>query len=207
MRAARAGSEKVLKGWPALAATVVFSVVTLIAVLPHIGVLLTSVCAPGQWYRSVIPEHFTLSHYRQAMTAADSFGAIVNSLKLSTLAMIADIFIGVTVGYLIVRTTIRGRQVLDALCMLPLAVPGLVMAFGFVAMSMNWPFGKGDPFHDWVSVISADPNPFPLLVMAYAIRRLPYIVRSTVAGLEQTSGDSRKPRSISALHACTRSAR
>ena len=33
------------------------------------------------------------------------------------------------------------------------------------------------------------PNPVPLLIIAYAVRRLPYIVRSTVAGLQQTSGE------------------
>jgi iron(III) transport system permease protein len=38
-------------------------------------------------------------------------------------------------------------------------------------------------------VLGADPNPIPLLIIAYAIRRLPYIVRSAVAGLEQTSGE------------------
>ena len=48
--------------------------------------------------------------------------------------------IGVTVGYLIVRTRAVGRSVLDTLCMLPLAVPGLVLAFGFVAVSLAWPF-------------------------------------------------------------------
>jgi iron(III) transport system permease protein len=39
------------------------------------------------------------------------------------------------------------------------------------------------------AVFGSDPNPFPLLIVAYAVRRLPYIVRSTVAGLEQTSGE------------------
>jgi iron(III) transport system permease protein len=38
-------------------------------------------------------------------------------------------------------------------------------------------------------VLAANPSPVPFLVMAYAVRRLPYIVRSTVAGLEQTSGE------------------
>jgi len=33
----------------------------------------------------------------------------------------------------------------------------------------------------------AEPNPVPLLIVAYAVRRLPYVVRATVAGLEQTS--------------------
>ena len=78
---------------------------------------------------------------------------------------------------------------LDALCMLPLAVPGLVMAFGFVAMTLRWPFAKGDPLHGTLAVFGTDPNPMLLLVIAYAVRRLPYIVRSTVAGLEQTSGE------------------
>ena len=92
--------------------------------------------------------------------------------------------------------------------MLPLAVPGLVMAFGYVAMTLEWPF-RG-PVPDWIAwmmpaglvaalddgplgwaadVLGADPNPMPLLVVAYAVRRLPYVVRSTVAGLEQTPVD------------------
>jgi iron(III) transport system permease protein len=94
--------------------------------------------------------------------------------------------------------------------MLPLAVPGLVMAFGFVAMSLQWPFGGRMPsalawlgsavlpasWFDWLSnaplkpladILGADPNPFPLLVLAYAVRRMPYVARSAAAGLQQTS--------------------
>ena len=63
------------------------------------------------------------------------------------------------------------------------------MAFGYVAMSLRWPFGEGDPLEGWVNVLGANPNPMLLLVIAYGVRRLPYIVRSTVAGLEQTSGE------------------
>jgi iron(III) transport system permease protein len=55
-------------------------------------------------------------------------------------------------------------------------------------MSLRWPFGKGDPLSGFASVVGANPNPVPLLIIAYAVRRLPYIVRATVAGLEQTSG-------------------
>ncbi len=98
-------------------------------------------------------------------------------------------FIGILIGYIVVRTKIRGRSLLDSLSMLPLAVPGLVMAFGYVAMSLRWPFGDGDPLEGWIDVLGANPNPMLLLVIAYAVRRLPYVVRSTVAGLEQTSGE------------------
>lgn len=188
-KASRASGEAALTGWKGLAATGAFALVTCIALLPHLGVVLTSVSAPGQWYRSVLPEAFTLSHYDQALTAPDTFRAIRNSFQLSLAAMGADLLMGLLVAYVIVRTTVRGRWLLDALCMLPLAVPGLVMAFGYVAMSLRWPFGPSGPLSGVASIFAVDPNPVPFLVIAYAIRRLPYIVRSTVAGLEQTSGE------------------
>lgn len=186
-KASRAATEKDLTGAGGVLACAVFALVTFLAVMPHLGVLLTSVCEPGRWYKTVIPAAFTGAHYQQALTAADSFGSIVNSIKYSSAAMLLDIVLGVLIGYLIVRTTARGRGLLDAMCMLPLAVPGLVLAFGYVAMSQRWPMGKNGPLGDLV--LGANPNPVPLLVMAYAVRRLPYIVRSTVAGLEQTSGE------------------
>ena len=188
-KASRAGGEKELTGVAGWLATLVFAAVFVLAILPHAGVVLTSFTVPGQWYDSVLPTSWTTSHYREALTARDSFGAIVNSLKLSASAMLITMVAGVVIAYLIVRTQVKGRALLDALCMLPLAVPGLVMAFGYVAMSLRWPFGKDGPLGEFVSVLAAEPNPVPLLIAAYAIRRLPYIVRSTVAGLEQTSGE------------------
>ncbi|MBL4590804.1 MAG: ABC transporter permease subunit, partial [Phycisphaerales bacterium] len=58
-----------------------------------------------------------------------------------------------------------------------------------VAMTLRWPFGPDQPLEGVLAVFGKNPNPFPLLIIAYAVRRLPYIVRSTVAGLEQTSGE------------------
>ena len=188
-KAARAGGEAPLTGTKGLLACGAFTVVGCLALLPHIGVVLTSITSPGQWYQTVLPTSITGAHYREALTAADSFQAITNSLMLASAAMGVDIVFGILIAYLLVRTKAIGRQVLDALCMLPLAVPGLVMAFGYVAMSLRWPFGKGNPLEHAAGVISPDPNPVPFLIAAYAIRRLPYVVRSTVAGLEQTSGE------------------
>lgn len=188
-KASRAAGEKTLAPGAGFAVAALFSLVGLAAILPHLGVIVTSITVPGQWYESVLPSHVTLGHYREALGAPDSFRAIVNSLKLSAVAMTVDVLVGILVAYVIVRTNVRGRHLLDALCMLPLAVPGLVMAFGYVAMSLEWPFGKGGPLGGFASVFGAAPNPVPFLVAAYSVRRLPYIVRSTVAGLEQTSGE------------------
>ncbi|MFZ4573791.1 MAG: ABC transporter permease, partial [Phycisphaerales bacterium] len=188
-KASRAGGEKVLGGWKGYAAAGFFAVIAFLAVTPHLGVILTSVTYPGQWYGTALPTVFTTSHYSEALGAPDSFRSILNSLKLATGAMMLDVVVGIVIAYLLVRTRVIGRNVLDALCMLPLAVPGLVMAFGYVAMSLRFPFGKDGPLSGFASIIATDPNPVPFLIMAYSIRRLPYIVRSTAAGLEQTSGE------------------
>lgn len=192
-KASRAGGETRLGPVAGWAVTGLFTLVTLLALLPHIGVVLTSLTGPGQWYRTVLPSVFTVGNYQKALSHPDAFSAIVNSLKLSAIAVVLAVAFGISAGYVIVRTKTRGRHLLDAMCMLPLAVPGLVIAFGYVALTLRWPFGvsasgETNPL-SFVSVLGATPNPLPLIVIAYAVRRMPYIVRSVVAGLEQTSGE------------------
>lgn len=188
-KASRAADEAPLKGVRGWGATVLFALVIGLAVVPHLGVILYSVAEPGTWYRSVLPGSFTADHFVVALSDPTSFGSITNSLFLSAAAVALNIVVGLTVAYLLVRTSVRGKGLLDALVMLPLAVPGLVMALGYIALTLRWPFGDGDPLEGLFAVFGSDPNPFPLLIVAYAVRRLPYIVRSTVAGLEQTSGE------------------
>lgn len=188
-KASRAADERPLAPLGRVVAVASFSIISFLALLPHLGVVFTSLSGVGAWYDSVLPHSYTLHHFAEALGAPDAFGSIQNSLFLSIAAMLVDILLGILIAYIVVRTTLRGRHLLDTLCMLPLAVPGLVLAFGFVAMTLRWPFGKGDPLEGTLAVLGSDPNPFPLLIIAYAVRRLPYLVRSAAAGLEQTSGE------------------
>jgi iron(III) transport system permease protein len=98
--------------------------------------------------------------------------SIRNSILYSSLSTILDVGLGVVIAYLLVRHKFRGAALLDAVVMLPLAVPGLVLAFGYVAAFSDTPL---DPRG----------NPVALLVIAYAIRRLPYMVRAAYAGFQQ----------------------
>lgn len=161
------------RGW---ACTGLFVFVTLLAIMPHIGVVLLSLAE--DWYATVIPQSMTLSHYHDVLGHELTIGSIANSLKYASLATLLDLVLGIAVAYVVVRTKIKGRQVLDAMAMLPLAVPGLVMAFGYLAMSR-----EGQPFHG----LMLGENPLIILVIAYAVRRLPYVVRSASAGLQQVS--------------------
>lgn len=175
-----------LSGWRAVGAAGLFAGVAALAALPHVFVVLTSLSVPGRWYGSVLPQAWTLEHLHDAVSHPFAADAIRNSLFYAALAMMVDVVLGLTIARLLVRTRVLGRGLLDALSMLPLAVPGLVMAFGYVAMTLRWPFADG-PLAGWADVIGAEPNPVALLVIAYAVRRLPYVVRAAVAGMQQTS--------------------
>jgi iron(III) transport system permease protein len=188
-RAARAAEVPPLSPVGATLATALFAIVTGLALVPHVGVVISSFAAEGTWYRTILPTRFTMDHYADALGHELALRSIQNSLMYSGAAVALNLVVGLCAGYLIARSRVVGRGALDALSMLPLAVPGLVMAFGYVAMSLSWPFRTGDPLGGLFDVVGADPNPVLLLVIAYAVRRLPYVVRATVSGLQQTSGD------------------
>ncbi len=180
-------------GAPAgLLAAAPFVIITALAVLPHLGVVVTSLTQPGAWYMTALPEAFTLDHYvgeQGALQHDLAVGSIRNSLGYAVLAMAVDIVLGLAIAWLVVRGRVLGRNLLDAAAMLPLAVPGLVMAFGYVAMSttlVQWFEANDLDPPPLLAIMGENPNPVLFLVIAYAVRRLPYVVRSAAAGLEQT---------------------
>ncbi len=153
-----------------------FGIVTFLAILPHIGVIL--VAFSGDWYASILPTGWTLDHFQAALGHNLTLPSIQNSLKYASLATLVDVVLGVAIAYVVVRTKLVGREILDALSMLPLAVPGLVLAFGYLAMTQD-----GKIF----SALNPIKDPLIILVIAYSVRRLPYVVRSAAAGFQQTS--------------------
>ena len=176
-----------LTGTRARLAAAAFALVALVAMLPHIGVVGTALAANGRWYQSLLPESLTGDHFVQALTHPLAAGSVRNSIIFAGIATVIDVVVGLFVARLLVRGTVRGRGLLDALLMLPLAAPGLVFSFGLVAASLRWPFNAGGPLHFVGDILGPTPNPVPFLILAYAVRRLPYVVRSAAAGLEQTS--------------------
>ena len=164
-------------GWKALACAMCYLAVFLLAALPHLGVILLSFAE--RWYGTVIPDELTARHYLEALGSGLVVPSIQNSLLYAGCATLLALAIGIGVAWVVVRSDLKSRNLLDAVVMLPLAVPGLVMAFGYLALSQD-----GKPFH---FLVGENGSPFLLLVIAYAIRRLPYIVRSAVAGLQQSN--------------------
>ena len=182
-----------LSGLRGLLALLPFIVIVFLALLPHVGVILLSVAKVGSWYQSALPRVFTFEHYAHALTHDVTLPSVRNSIGLASASTLLDLVIGIAIAWLIVRSTLPRivKQVIDALSMLPLAVPGLVLAFGYLAISVQLQAMIGaDANRKWLrDLVDVQQNPVVLLIIAYAIRRLPYVVRSAVAGLEQTPVD------------------
>ena len=146
----------------------------LLAVLsPHIGVLLLSF--GSVWSFSPLPDGYTLAHY--ATVFQDATGMIKNTLLYCSLSAGIDVLIGTAIAYLILRTKLPARQWLDWLATAALAVPGIVLAIGYLR------------FYRGVTVPGADAllltSTWVMIMLAYSVRRLPYALRSCTAALQQ----------------------
>ena len=175
-KAGRAAEPVPLRGIRNLLAGGLFALVSLAGGLPHLGV--AGLALGKGWYRTVLPLQSTLAHLETALGHSLTVPSILNSLRYCGMALCLAMAMGTLIAWTVVRGRHRGAWLLDALAMLPLAVPGLVVAFGYLAMT-----ARGRLLH----CLNPIENPTALLVVSYAIRRIPYVVRSAVAGLQQTS--------------------
>ena len=148
--------------------------VLLISLSPHIGLLLLSLSKV--WSFSVLPDAFTLEHYSTVLS--DSGGMIRNTLLYCSLAAGIDVVLGTTIAYLILRTGLPGRQALDSLASVALAVPGIVLAIGYLR------FFKGMTLPGSEILLTST---WGIIMIAYAVRRLPYALRSCMAAMQQVS--------------------
>jgi iron(III) transport system permease protein len=165
-----------LAGWRRLLPGLAFGGVTFAAVLPHLGVLLLAVSR--DWYNTVLPSAYTADHFQAALSHANVVPSIIKSLHYSLLATLLAVGAGMLVALLVVRWRPPGWRLIDIFAMLPLAVPGIILAFGYLSMATRY---------DWLrSWLDPRANPTLLLIIAYGVRRLPYVVRACVAGLQQT---------------------
>ena len=157
-------------------AVLAYAVVILILVLvlaPHVGLLLLSFATV--WSFDPLPDGYTLAHYTRVL--GDSSVYIKNTLLYSGLAALIDVVVGGAIAYLVLRTKVPGRQGLDWAASAALAVPGVVLGIGYLRAFYGVTLPDGTPLAAlWI-----------VIVLAIAIRRLPYALRAAYAALQQIS--------------------
>ena len=159
-------------GMKRLAILLFCGLVLSLSLLPHIGIVILSFAKI--WSFSLLPTTYTLDNFTEILVRAPHF--VKNTLLYTILAAGLDVFLGAIIAFLLIRSRVWGRNVLDAVATLPIAIPGVVLAVGYLRVFHGWDFpGLGAPLTStWI-----------ILVVAYTVRRLPYPVRASYAALQQ----------------------
>ena len=151
------------------AAVAFLTLVMLLSFIPYLGVVLASV-GKG-WSLTPVPVRYTLQYFERVIVETPKY--IVNSLLYAGLAVVLCIAVGVPIAWILARTRLAGRDALDGLNTLTLAVPGTAIGIAYVrAFHFDLPWLQYGLTSFWV-----------VLPLVLAIRRLPYTVRGSYASL------------------------
>ncbi|MFC6458522.1 MULTISPECIES: ABC transporter permease [Paenibacillus] len=161
------------------AAMVLSFIGVVILLLPILVLVLISFSKDATWTTQILPPEYTVNHYVKLFTDSKTWRPIGNSFKMSFIATIGNVIFGVAAAYAMVRMKFRGKTLLDVLIMLPWALPGTVVGVNLIAA-----FSEPTVFSFNQVLIGS----FWILPLAYFVRHLPLVFRSTSATLMQMDG-------------------
>lgn len=145
--------------------------VVFLSALAPVGVLAIAAFSRS-WISGIAATNFTLSNFSEALFNNQiAVRGIFNSFRLAAAAGLCAVVVGATVAYVDLRTQAKGRRLLDYLAILPLGLPGTVMAVGVLLAFIRPPFAIYGTI--WI------------LLVAYVARFVPLATRSANATLRQ----------------------
>ena len=166
-------ARRTLGRWQSAAAYGLVVLILALVLAPHVGLLLLSIATV--WSFSPLPDAYTLAHYGRVVAEAGVY--IRNTLVYATLAGLIDVVLGVAIAWLVLRSKVPGRHWLDWTASASLAIPGVVLGIGYLRTFWGVTLPNGASLAAlWI-----------MIVLALAIRRLPYALRSCYAALQQVS--------------------
>lgn len=160
--------------WPL---TLLMLLVAAVAVgLPAASMLLTGVLSTLSG--GVHMDNLTLHHYTALFAQqGDALPALGVSLSLALSTALITGLLGLLAAWLVVVQRIRGRGIVDALSLIPAALPGIVVGVGLILLWNRsiWPVS---PYNSWV-----------ILLLSYCCLLLPWPVRYVSSALRQLGGN------------------
>jgi putative spermidine/putrescine transport system permease protein len=157
-----APAQKSISGAREAGFSVLFVIFALYLLFPLVGVFLFSVATT--WFDTVLPAGYTLDH----VTATINDPLFVPTMTRSLIASIATIIVSVILMtptlFLVHVAAPRLRPVMEFLCLLPFALPTIVLALSLIRTYSQKPL-----------VLSGTPQ---LLILAYVVTGLPFMYRA-----------------------------
>lgn len=155
---------------------VLMMVVSAVAVLlPGVSMALSGVL--GTLSGGVTVDNVTMSHYAALFSQqGEALPALGTSLSLALGTACITGLLGLLASWLVVMQKIKGRAMLDALSLMPAALPGIVVGVGLILL-WNRSFWPVSPYNSWV-----------ILLLSYCCLLLPWPVRYVGSALRQLGG-------------------
>ncbi len=170
-------------GWKGLLAVYLILLPLIIwTMMPQIGVILLAFNMMKPTAFSINISQASSKYFLELFTNPNIFIYIRNTITYALSAVAIAVTLSLMIGYAVSRTKIKIlTPTLDTLSTIPIAIPGLVIALGYFYF-----------FSDLFSNTPLDPTSGPtifqawiVLIIAYSIRKLPFVVRSVFAGYSQ----------------------
>jgi len=161
--------------WRPVAGVLIIGYFLLTVIAPLLVLLYTSLL---KFYAPPSKDTFksmTLDNYRALAHTADAITALKNSLILGLASATLVMAFMAVAAWIVVRSRIRGRKILDGLAFLPLVVPGLVMGLALSFVYLRSPI----PIYGTLFI----------LLISYCTRYLPYGMRYSVTSMQQIANE------------------
>jgi iron(III) transport system permease protein len=146
------------------------------AVILPVGVLIYASFLPFYRVPSMLAlQSMSLNNYRALFNMSAATNAFSNSVVLGLSSATAVMGLTAIAAWVVVRSTARGRRLLDIMAFSPLIIPGIVLGVSLAYVYLRVPL----PIYGTLWV----------LFIAYTTKYLPYGMRYATAAMVQTSSD------------------
>jgi iron(III) transport system permease protein len=135
--------------WRYPATAFVALVIFILDVVPLLSVLGGSFMTRFGFFN--LPKTWTLDYWNMALNDARILQGLHNTLIVAVSAGLVGALVFSLIGYVLVRTKLPGRSVLDSICWLPSAIPGVLSGLGLLWMFLGTPFFR--PFYGTIVLL------------------------------------------------------
>lgn len=126
---------------------------------------------------------FSIDNYRTLQTYPNVWAGVRNSLIIGTISATLAVMLTCVAAWILVRTRIRGRQLLDQLLSLPIVIPGTVLGLAFLITYLRVPL----PIYGTIWIF----------VLAYIANYSPYSMRYTQPAFIQIGAELEESARVS----------
>jgi iron(III) transport system permease protein len=135
--------------WRYPATAFVALVVFILDVVPLLSVLGGSFMTRFGFFN--LPKTWTFEYWKMALSDPRIVNGLQNTLLVAVSAALFGALVFSLIGYVLARTKLPGRSLLDSICWLPSAIPGVLSGLGLLWMFLGTPFFR--PFYGTIVLL------------------------------------------------------